>query len=109
MSDLKHDEKIARALVERLRTVFDVQRVVWFGSRAQGQGTADSDWDLLVVAPSNESVVRRAARALRATADQQVPCDFVVLTPQEYAKFLHWRSSVVYSAETTGQVLYAAT
>ena len=108
MSDRQQDEKIARELVDRLRTVFDVQRAVWFGSRAQGRGGPDSDWDLLVVAPSTESTVRRAARALRATADQQVPCDFVVLTPDEYAKYREWRSSVVYSAETTGQVLYAA-
>lgn len=108
MSDLARDENVARAIVERLRSVFDVHRAVWFGSRAQGQGSADSDWDLLVVAPSSESAIARAARALRATADSHVDCDFVVLTPEEYARLRDWRSSVVYQAEATGRVLYAA-
>lgn len=49
MSDLQHDAQIARALVERLRSVFDLQRVVWFGSRAQGTGGPDRDWDLLAL------------------------------------------------------------
>lgn len=108
MSDLQHDEQIARALVERLRTVFELQRVVWFGSRAQGTGGPDSDWDLLVVAPSTESAIARAARALQATAPNRVACDFVVLTPEEYARFRTWRSSVAHQAELTGKVLYAA-
>lgn len=108
MSDLQHDEMIARELVDRLRTVFDVQRAVWFGSRAQGHGGPDSDWDLLVVAPSTESAAWRGFRAEKATADIAVAKDFVVLTPEEYSKFRSWRSSVVHSAEATGQVLYAA-
>ncbi|MBI5609166.1 MAG: nucleotidyltransferase domain-containing protein [Deltaproteobacteria bacterium] len=108
MSDLLHDEAIARSLVDRLRTVFDLRRVVWFGSRAQGTGEPDSDWDLLVVAPSSESATQRAARALRATADTRVDCDFVVLTPQEYARLRAWRSSIAHQAEATGRVLLAA-
>jgi predicted nucleotidyltransferase len=109
MSDLQHDEQIARALVERLHTVFDLQRVVWFGSRAQGTGGPDSDWDLLVVAPSTESAITRGFRAEKATAEVAVPKDFVVLTPDEYARFRTWRSSVAHQAELTGKVLYAAT
>ncbi len=108
MSDLLQDEKIAQGLVERLRAVFDVQRAVWFGSRAQGTGSPDSDWDLLVVAPTEESAIRRTARALRATADCRVDCEVVVLTPAEYARLRTWRSSVAHAAEATGRVIYAA-
>lgn len=109
MSDLQHDEQIALALVERLHTVFDLQRVVWFGSRSQGTGGPDSDWDLLVVAPSSESAIARGFLAEKATAEVTVPKDFVVLTPNEYERFRAWHSSVAFQAELTGRVLYAAT
>lgn len=107
MSDLKHDEKIARALVERLRTVFDVQRVVWFGSRAQGQGTADSDWDLLVVAETSMDPWTRMSVALRATRDLCVSRDIFVATPEEYARMRQQRGSLPWTAEQGGQVLSA--
>jgi predicted nucleotidyltransferase len=101
------DRQIAQLLVERLCTAFEVRRAVWFGSRATGAGDPDSDWDLLVVAPSQESPAERGYRAEVATADVHVAKDFVVVTPAEYERLRSWRSSVVYMAEANGVVLHA--
>jgi predicted nucleotidyltransferase len=106
MSDLQHDEQIARALVERLHTVFDLQRVVWFGSRAQGTGGPDSDWDLLVVAETPLGKLNRMTQALAATEDLLVPRDIFVATPSEFERQRHQCGSLVYAAERAGQVLY---
>lgn len=105
MSDLQHDEKIARALADRLRTVFDVQRVVWFGSRARGQGTPDSDWDLLVVAETPLDPWTRMSVALRATHDLYVPRDIFVATPEEYVRMRQQRGSLPWTADQGGQEL----
>lgn len=105
MSDLQHDESIARALVDRLRSVFDVQRAVWFGSRAHGAGGPDSDWDLLVVAETPLARLPRMVQALQATEDLQVPRDIFVATPAEFERQRRVCGSLVYAAELDGRVL----
>jgi predicted nucleotidyltransferase len=102
-----HDEAIALALVERLRTVFDVQRAVWFGSRAIGRGTPDSDWDLLVVAATPLDPWARMSLALRVTQDLAVSRDIFVATPDEYARMRTQRGTIPWAAETDGRVLAA--
>lgn len=106
MSDLQHDEQIARALVDRLRAVFDVQRAVWFGSRSQGKGGPDSDWDLLVVAETPHAKLARMTQALAATEDLQVPRDIFVATPAEFQRQRTLCGSLVFAAERDGRVLY---
>lgn len=106
MSDLQRDEDIARGLVDRLRTVFDVQRAVWFGSRALGTGGPDSDWDLLVIAETPLAKLGRMVQALQATEDMQVPRDIFVATPAEFELQRRVCGSVVFAAEREGRVLY---
>jgi len=102
------DEQIARQLTERLVAAFRPRRVVWFGSRVRGTGGDDSDWDMMVVADSDESQARRMYAAHRATADIEVPKDIIVVTPEEHARLLAWTSSVVRRAEAEGLVLHEA-
>lgn len=107
MSDLQNDEQIARALVECLRSVFDVRRAVWFGSRAQGRGRPDSDWDLLVVAETPLGKLARMQQALQVTEELRVPRDIFVATPSEFARQRALCGSLVYAAEQQGRLLDA--
>lgn len=102
MSDLE----TAQAITDQLVAEFAPQRVVWFGSRANGAGRADSDFDLLVVADTTDAFGKRHFRANWATRHIAVAKDIMVVTPTEHRKFGQWRSSVVASAEATGRVLY---
>lgn len=43
------DSRAAAAFVAKLRGAYDVAQVIMFGSRARGEGRADSDLDLAVV------------------------------------------------------------
>ncbi len=80
------DRAVAEALLARVRTVFDVQEAWWFGSRAEGRAGPDSDWDLLIVAPSDLDKFAPMSVAMTATRDIKVLIDVFVLTPQEFAK-----------------------
>jgi len=108
MTPRAEDERIARELATRLVTALHARRVVWFGSRARGEGDAGSDWDVLVVADSDAPPSQRMYQAQCATADIHVPKDIVVFTPAEHARLMTWKSSVVYDAEQTGRVLHEA-
>ena len=103
-----HDEYIAGELASRLVAAFGARRVVWFGSRVRGDARPDADWDMLVVAETDEPQAQRMYRAQCATSDVRVAKDIAVFTPAEHAMLLTWKSSVVFEAERTGRVLHEA-
>jgi uncharacterized protein len=53
-------QKIVQQIVERFRP----QKVILFGSYAQGKPTPDSDVDLLVVMETNEQALQRSSAYL---------------------------------------------
>ncbi len=85
MQPTPQDERIAHSLADCLRQAFDVRQILWFGSRADGTGNAESDWDLLVVACTTLDPWSRMTLALKATRALQVPRDIFVATPEEFA------------------------
>jgi len=96
-------EEMVRRIVER----FDPQRIVLFGSHANGTADADSDVDLLVVMPVTGSKRKKAVEIGVALHDIRVPKDILVTTPDEFA----WRQEVPGTIERPaareGVVLYA--
>ena len=91
---------------QRIGRQFGAERVILFGSYAQGTQSADSDIDLLVVADTTLSSTERYCAVRRLLAD--VPCSFdiIVRTPEEYS---HWRSvvnNIVYFADKYGKIIY---
>lgn len=53
-------------IVKRLANNFSPEKIILFGSRARGAGTAESDYDLLIVEKSNLPCYKRAAKYRRA-------------------------------------------
>lgn len=62
-------ERFLEEIVRRLIEAYQPERIYLFGSKARGESTPDSDYDLLVVVPDDASEERRdsdlAYRALR--------------------------------------------
>ncbi len=54
-------EQILHAIVERIEAIAQPERVILFGSQARGEARPDSDFDLLVIAKSDEPRYRRSA------------------------------------------------
>ena len=77
------------AFAERLREKIGARQVLIFGSRARGQTSRDSDYDLIVVSPRFATIepLRRAIglRQLWYEVGGEGPMDLICLTPEEFA------------------------
>ena len=72
-----------------LRPLLDAQgaHVAWiFGSHARGTASAESDIDVIVVAPTERPFVERFRDYLPAIVDAGVGVDLLVYTPEEFAR-----------------------
>ena len=93
-------------LVRRIGREFGAERVILFGSYAQGTITEDSDVDLLVVAKTSLPPPERYAAVRRLAADFPASFDIIVKTPDEYARRRSVVNHIVYFADKYGRVLY---
>ena len=99
-------EKVLLEMVERIRLATHPDRIVLFGSRGRDAGYSQSDYDLLVVAPSDLPRGRRTVSLYRLLAGVGVPKDIVWWTPEEVADWQGVRSHFISTALREGKVLY---
>lgn len=99
------DQAIA-AMVHRLVTRFDPERIILFGSHARGTAGADSDVDLLVILPVTGSKRAKQIEMRVALHDIHVAKDIIVATPEEVARRGHIVGTLMYPALREGKVLY---
>ena len=93
-------------LTRRIERQFHPDRVVLFGSYAQGTAKQDSDIDLLVVAETALPPPERYGAVRRLVADFPAAFDIIVKTPEEYARWRSVVNHIVYFADKYGTVLY---
>ena len=93
-------------LAQRIERRFNPERVVLFGSYAQGTATDDSDVDLIVVAKTSLPPRERYAAVRRLVADFPAAFDIIVKTPDEYNRWRSVVNHIVYFADKYGRVLY---
>ncbi len=72
-------------LTARIAREFRPERIVLFGSYADGSATEDSDVDLLVVMPFEGKSAPMAATILNRVSPT-IPLELLVRTPQEVAQ-----------------------
>ncbi len=94
-------------LGRQIAVQFGADRVVVFGSHADGSARPDSDIDLLVIAKTSLPPHKRYGAVRRLLADIPAAFDIIVKTPEEYRRARSVVNSIVYFAEKTGRVLYA--
>ena len=99
-------DPVLAEMVRRLVAEADPDRIILFGSRARGEGSPDSDYDLLVVGPSPLPRWKRTVPLYRALAGLGVPKDILWWTPEEAAEWQGVRSHVVTQATRDGTVVY---
>ena len=99
-------EEAISEMAERIKQAVDSDRIVLFGSRARGTGDPQSDYDLLIVAPSPPPRWRRAVAIYALLAGMGVPKDIVWWTPQEVAEWRGVRSHFINTAPREGRALY---
>ncbi len=94
--------RITRALVERYHPI----RIVLFGSRARGDATGDSDYDLMVEVDEAERA-KVEAEIDFFLFDQDWDVDPIVKTPAQYAEECDDVGLLAYQIEREGVVVYA--
>lgn len=106
---LLREHPVLSEMVRRLVAAFQPERIYLFGSRARGEATGGSDFDLLVIV--SESPLPRYKRdqaAFRALSGVGAAKDVVVFTREEFDRKRTVPSSLPALAEREGIVLYGA-
>src|SRR6266498_4074904 len=82
-SETKITPQSVDAVVQQIVERFHPQKVILFGSYADGTPNQDSDVDLLVIMDAAGNTLRAAAR-ISAAIDHPFPLDIVVFEPQQF-------------------------
>ena len=99
-------DKTLHEIVRRILEVGEPQKIVLFGSRSRGEERPDSDYDLLIIEPSNLPRHKRAGKYRRALLGISPAKDIVVWTPSEVAEWRQVPNAFITSAVREGTVLY---
>ena len=86
---------------------FQPEKIVLFGSYANGTPTVDSDLDLMVVLPFDGSALQKAVAILRHI-DILAPLDLLVRTQEQIQQRLWMGDSFMRDVLERGKVLYEA-
>ena len=100
---------VAEALpevVQRIVQTLHPEKIVLFGSYADGTPTSDSDVDLLVVMETTASPVERYLAVSRLLRPRPFPVDILVKRPDEIQSALEAGDFFIREVLSRGQVLY---
>jgi predicted nucleotidyltransferase len=86
---------------------FGAERVILFGSYAQGKVTADSDVDLLVIGPFKGRSVDKSVE-IRMKLRPKFPVDILIRTPQKVRERLKMGDQFIREILEEGKILYEA-
>ena len=95
------------SIVATLHSRVALNRVILFGSYADGTATPESDLDLVVVVDSKLSPKKRYLAVCRALSDFVLPLDLIVKSREEYEFEKDCFNHIVYFAARDGHVIYA--
>ncbi len=97
--------KEIREVGQRIGRQFRPDRVLLFGSYADGSATDDSDVDLLVVLPFEGRPFHKSLEILNRL-DIRFPCDLLARPPEDVARRYEQGDPLIRDALDRGKVLY---
>lgn len=94
------------AVVQRLISSYDPERIILFGSHASSGAQEGSDIDLLIVKETDLRPIDRRIEVERLLSDRRVSLELLVYTPQELLDLYAAGSPFIEEVIETGRVLY---
>lgn len=94
-----------KKIVENLKNNYDPEKIILFGSLADGKMKKGSDIDLLIIKQTQDDPWTRTKKADRCI-EHHIPVDVLVYTPQEIEDRLSMNDFFVEDIMERGTVLY---
>lgn len=101
-----YEQEIER-IVSALRA-YNPEKIILFGSLAQGNLNEDSDIDLFLIKKSQKRRIDRAREVRCLIQSATLPVDLIVYTPSEVRKALEMGSFFIEDILKDGKVVYEA-
>ncbi|MGQ9696299.1 MAG: nucleotidyltransferase domain-containing protein [Thermodesulfobacteriota bacterium] len=100
--------EIISRIVEKIKTEYQPERIILFGSYAWGNPTKDSDIDLLIVKKVNQKHRQRmlTVRKILSEENALAGIDILVYTQEEISQRLEIGDSFISQILKKGKVLY---
>ncbi len=102
------DQAFLEEVVRRILTVTTPNRIILFGSSAQGGTTPDSDIDLLIVEDDPGDRQHEYVRIRRALRGLGRPFDIILISTEWFEQSKDVIGGIAYPANKYGRVLYEA-
>ncbi|MGO9008841.1 MAG: nucleotidyltransferase domain-containing protein [Bryobacteraceae bacterium] len=102
------ENETLRRLTELLARAAKPKYIILFGSQARGEGSEDSDFDVMVVEPEIANRGEEMVRLGRLVRSLDIAVDLLVVSAE---KFEYWRDTpgnVYFEAASEGKILYEA-
>ena len=92
-------------ITDKIKTHFNPQKIIVFGSYAWGKPTDDSDIDIFLIMESNLRRDERARQVQKIFSQRSFPLDVIVYTPEEVEQSLKRGNPIIREILNQG-VLY---
>ncbi len=99
-------DELLREITERIVNALAPERVILFGSYAEGRATADSDLDLLVVTERPLSREERLTRTQGLFRDLPLSVQVITISQQTFAETRDVMGGIAYPASKYGRIIY---
>jgi predicted nucleotidyltransferase len=100
------DSNKINEVVSKIATKFNPDKIILFGSFANGTSNTDSDLDLLIVQESDLPMHKRGLDIRMSLIGTMIPMDILIYTKSEFNLEKDKSFSFLYSAMKSSKVLY---
>ena len=100
------DTKTINEVVSRIASKFNPDKIILFGSYANGTQNEDSDLDLLIVQDSDLPLQKRGLDIRLALIGTKIPMDILFYTKSEFEQEKSSDFSFLHSAIKNSKILY---
>jgi len=107
-TSVKKTDRLILKMVEKIRSKYQPEKIILFGSYAYGKPTKDSDVDLFIIKDDPCLPLERSVEIRRILCEEnrKIALTVLVYTPGEIEYRLSIGDDFVEEALTKGQVLY---
>ena len=102
------DDQLIQEIVQRILSAVRPDRIILFGSVAEGRMGRDSDIDLLILEASPGDVWEESARAYRSLRGLSFPFDVFVMATEAFEESKNVVGGLAFPANKYGRVIYEA-